>query len=175
MRQLEPGERGRGAGERLESLRRSPTRFDDAMILFNEVVKVLARSDLHVPPLHALVAQQPQGTAAGNVLIEGDRPRETVSVRVERLTKESLGSGDAAVTTQQEIDRLAELVHCSIQVVPPTPDRDVGLVDPPRGPGLPTEAIPALAKLGDVALDPTKDRRVSEFDTRSASISTRSR
>jgi hypothetical protein len=71
--------------------------------------------------------QQPQRAPARHVPIErhlGGR---------ERLSKKRLRRRDTAVATQQKVDRLALLVDGPVKVVPLRLDRNVCLVDSPRG------------------------------------------
>ena len=84
--------------KRLETLQRSALRFDPAMVLFDNVVEVLAGAHAHVAPLDAFSAQLPERGSTRHMAIECDRAREPLPIRVERLAKESLGSGNSEMS-----------------------------------------------------------------------------
>ena len=65
-----------------------------------------------------------------------------------------------------QVDRIAALVYGAVEVGPPTPHADAGLVHPPAGRAWPTP-VPskALLDLGRVALHPAIDRGVVDLHT----------
>src|SRR5450759_4650741 len=110
MGQLDAGNRDGRIRERLEpGHRRAPT-LDGAMVLLDEVVQILVRPNLDVPPARVLSPQQPQRTSTRYVAVERHLAWHTRSDRCKRLTEERLGRSDAAVTSEQEVDGLAMLV-----------------------------------------------------------------
>src|SRR5450759_4399737 len=131
------------------------------MMCVDEVVEILIAPHLHVPPAQIFAAQQPQRAMARCVAIKRDLARYARQRRGKRLPKESLCGRDATVTSKQEVDGLALLVHGSIQVVPLRLDRNVGLVHSPRGADRLREPSPSLFELGDVAGYPSEDRTVA--------------
>jgi len=82
--------------------------------LLDDVVEVLAGSNMHAPPRRMLSPKQPEGTVARPMAIEGHLLRWTVRMRGEGLPEEHLGGSDAAVLAQEEVDRAALLVDRSI-------------------------------------------------------------
>jgi hypothetical protein len=131
MRQLDSRKRDRSILERLEAHHRCTPSLDRPMVLLDDVVEVLAGSHFHVAPDWMLTPQSPQRALTRHVTVKGNVAR-TARMRSECLAEERLCRGDAAVGSQQEVDRLAPLVDGAVQVVPTTADRDIGLVHAPR-------------------------------------------
>jgi hypothetical protein len=84
------------------------------VILLDEVVEVLAGSNVHVPPRRMLSPKQPEGAVARPVTIEGHLLRRTVRMRGEGLPEEVLSGSDAVILAQEEVDGTALLVDRSI-------------------------------------------------------------
>ena len=96
--------------EGLKPLRRPPSRLDATMVLLRDVVQVLTRSNLHVPPLRALATQQPGRSSAGDVSIKGYRPREAIAVtrhdaptRRRKRSQRSVTSGTYLATQRSRV------------------------------------------------------------------------
>jgi hypothetical protein len=75
---------------------RTPS-LDRSVILFDDVVEVLAGSNMHALPCWMLAAKQPESAMARPVAIERYLLRRTVRMRGEGLPEEGLGGSDAAV------------------------------------------------------------------------------
>src|SRR3546814_13647468 len=77
------------------------------------------------------------------------------------LAQEPLRGLGAAGRRQVEIDRVAPLVDCPVQVGPLAPHLDVGFIQAPaRIKATPPEPAQPLLHLRGVALDPAIDRRM---------------
>ena len=98
----------------LEPEHRPAPSLDRSVILLDDVVEILARSNMHAPPCGMLSAKQPESTMARPVAIEGHLLRRTVRMRGEGLPEEGLRGSDAAVLAQEEVDRAALLIDRSI-------------------------------------------------------------
>jgi hypothetical protein len=83
------------------------------VILLDDVVEVLAGSNMHAPPRGMLSPKQPEGAVARPMAIEGHLLRRTVRMRGEGFPERLHGS-DAAVLAQEEVDRAALLIDRSI-------------------------------------------------------------
>jgi len=76
----------------------------------DDVVQVLAASDLDLSPARVLPAQQPQRSMARYVSIERDLARHAGRLGRKSFAEEHLSRCDAAVGAKQKIDCLAVLV-----------------------------------------------------------------
>src|SRR5882672_1410455 len=130
MRQFHSGKRDRSIRERLEASHGRTPSLDRTVVLFDDVVEVLAGSSFHFAPDWMLSPQSPQRASARHMAIDGDLPRSTW-VRSERLAGERLRRGDAALRSQQEVDRLALLVDGAVQIVPAASNWNVGFIHTP--------------------------------------------
>jgi len=113
MSQLDASDCDRGVVEGFEPQHRRTAPVDRAVVLLDDV----AGSDFHVAPDSMLAPQSPQRTPTRHVSVEANLAR-TAWMRSECLAEERLGGGDAAVGSQQEVDRLALLVDGAVQIVP---------------------------------------------------------
>ena len=164
MGKLNARDRDSGIHKRLESSHRRAASLDHPMILLDDVVQVLAASDLDVCPAPMLPAQQPQRSMARYVSIERDLARHAGRLGGKSFAEERLSRCDAAIGAKQKIDCLAVLVDGAVQVMPLALDRDVGLVDSPGGPNRFGEPSPPLLELRYLASYPSKDCRVGDLD-----------
>ena len=64
------------------------------------------------------MAKQPQRAPARDVAIERDLSWYAWGYGDERFAKEGLRGRNPTISTQQEVDRLAVFVDCTVQVVP---------------------------------------------------------
>src|SRR4051794_27382354 len=94
------------------------------------------------------------------VCIECDHPRHRVTHH--SLLEEAFGRDNIASFAQQEVHRSTLLIHGSIQVRPETLHLYVRFVAAPGAADRPSEEIPALFKLRNVTLHPTKNCRVRQ-------------
>ena len=164
MGKLNARDRDSGIHKRLESSHRRAASLDHPMILLDDVVQVLAVSDLDVCPAPMLPAQQPQRSMARYVSIERDLARHAGRLGGKSFAEERLSRCDAAIGAKQKIDCLAVLVDGAVQVMPLALDRDVGLCDSPGGPNRFGEPSPPLLELRYLASYPSKDCRVGDLD-----------
>ena len=114
MRELDARDRHRCGLEGLEPEHRRASSLDRSVILLDDIVEVLAGSNMHAPPHRMLSPKQPEGAVAGPITVEGHLLRRTVRMRGEGLPEEGLGGSDAAVLAQEEVDGTALLVDRSI-------------------------------------------------------------
>ena len=110
MGELDAGDRNGRVGERLESGHRRAASLDGPVVLLDEVVEILVRANLHVPPARVLTSQKPQRATTRDVSVECHFARDARKGRGERLAKERLCGRDASVAAKQEVDGLAMLV-----------------------------------------------------------------
>jgi hypothetical protein len=75
----------------------------------------------------------------------------------QRPGEEAPGSCQVAPRGQQDVDDLAVLVDCAVQVGPPADDLQVGLIDEPPVPGNVPARASGLRELRRKALDPPVD------------------
>src|SRR5450759_4410895 len=158
---------GNGDGcirERFEPSHRCATPLDRAVVLLDQVVEVLVRAHLDVPPARVFTSQQPQCAPTRHMTVESHFARDAWSVRRERLAKECLCGRNSTVAAEQEIDGVAMLVHGTIEIVPFGLNRYVGLIHTPGGANRLGEPSPALLELRDVARDPAEDRGMGNLD-----------
>src|SRR5450631_4451573 len=81
VRKLDASDRDGRVRERLEPGHRCAASLDRAVVLLNEVVEVLVRPHLNVPPTRMLASQQPQRTMARHVSVERYFARHTWECR----------------------------------------------------------------------------------------------
>jgi hypothetical protein len=114
MGKLDAGQCNGRSTERLEACHRGAPAFDRPMILFNEIVEVLATPHLNVLPLRVLSPQKPKGQMALLETIERYLARPPRQTPRQRSAEERLCSGDTAIWAKQKIHRLAVLVDSPI-------------------------------------------------------------
>src|SRR3954447_18315235 len=88
-----------------------------AVILFDSVIEILARTDTHSFGDRPRSLQLPNGTMRGRICIQRDDARRSVSLH--RLLKETFGCSDVPLRREQEIHRSPLLVDSAIEVCPP--------------------------------------------------------
>ena len=81
-------------------------------------------------------------------------------VSLHSLTKEGSRSPYAAIFAKQRVDGLATLVHRSIQVAKAAPNRNRGLIDPPRRVDSSRILRPPPLEFRNLLLDPAVNGRV---------------
>jgi len=84
--------------ERLEAGHRGAAPFDRAMVLLDDIVKVLGGSYLHVHPFWIFPSKQSKGSMARHMAIQRYFARPSIEIRGECLAKERLSCRNAAVT-----------------------------------------------------------------------------
>ena len=97
------------------------------MVLLDDVVEVLRLTHLN---RHAAVGLNAyDGGPIGAALIDGDLLGH--AVQVDRAFEKCPRRGVVPFGAKQKVDRVADLVDCSVQVLPLAADLDVGFVHPP--------------------------------------------
>src|SRR5258706_4286775 len=133
------------------------------MVLFNDVVEVLAAAHLHVLPLRILASQEPQCAMTRHMAVQGHFPRPPSRIGRQRLFKEGLRGGDSSIRPEQEVHSHSLLIHGATEIVPLATNTDVSLVNPPGRTDTAREAMPPFLELGYVPNHPAQYRRVGYF------------
>jgi hypothetical protein len=118
--QLDSTNSDRRVVESFEAEHRSNPLFHPPVVLFDEIVQVLARSHSHSSRQFAALLHFSHGAMRRRVGVQRD-----LAACVRRffiaLAEKGLGSVHVAVSAQEEIHRLSGLVHSPVQVDPPCP------------------------------------------------------
>ena len=125
---------GRRVGKESQAWRDSA--FQEAMVLLDDVVHILARSSFAALGQKFLALQIAHRADVSRVLVDVDHPWRCDVLPTQHLSKESLRCSPASRGVEEEIQRVARRVQSAIQVHPFSPDLDVGLVNPPGVVGL---------------------------------------
>ena len=160
VHEFDPDQGVLGCVERFEPQHRPCHPLHPAMILFHNVVEILDLADGDCGAVLLIIALD--GRFIGRTPIDGDLLGHTVAAN--GLGEEAFRSLLVALFGQQEINRLACLIHGTIEVIPVTFDLDVGLVHPPTDPHRALTPVERLFQQGTVFHDPALDRRVVDRD-----------
>jgi len=117
------------------------------MILLDNVVQVLRRSQLRSRGQQAVCPQLADGSMRSRIAVEDDRMWRPLLVP-DRLLEEGLGRGYIACSAESEVNSLPGLVHCSVEVHPVTTHLDVGLIDAPRAANHSSKTVQRLTNSG---------------------------
>ncbi len=109
--------------------------FDEAAILLHNVVEVLHSPQFTVLREIPLCFQLLEGFWIGRVFVHRDHPRRYSMRRGKHFAEKVFGRPGIACRTQEEVQRIAQRVHCSIQIRPGAFGLDAGFVDAPGIPG----------------------------------------
>src|SRR5215471_10025974 len=130
------------------------------MVLFDQVIKILAGSDLHSPrkfPIFLHLPHRPMGCCIG---VRGDLRRFTRVLH--RSAEKALGRIHIPLSAQKEIDRSPCLIHRPVEVDPMSADLYIRLIHPPGSADWPSITLPPLLEFRQVMLDPTENRGVGQ-------------
>jgi hypothetical protein len=130
VHELNPRQGSLGGVERREPPHGANDVFHGAMILLHGVVEILDRTDGDGGSMLFVVA--PNGRSIGLARIDGDRLGDTMAT--DRLGEEARSRLLVALRREQEIDGLAILIHCAIEVALLAFDFDIRLIHPPAEP-----------------------------------------
>jgi hypothetical protein len=157
--EIDAGDRNGRVVERLEAGHRGAAPLDRAVVLFDEAVEILVRANCDVAPSGAFASRKPQRTPTWWAAFQNHLSRDARTSRRGRWATERPCGGDATVTVEQEIDRLAVLVDGAVSKIrlrlvsrctsrrpatrcqPPRRNASSASRTPERG-GAPTEARP---------------------------------
>jgi hypothetical protein len=90
--------------------------------------------------------------------------RLTRLLRCERFAEERLSCRDTTISAKQEIHCHALFVDSAVRIMPFAFDRDMGLVNSPRGTDRFGESRPTFREFRNIACNPTKNGRVRHFN-----------
>ncbi len=144
-----------------EAEHRTEPKLDQSVILLNQIVDVFGRPDLALIFLGMFAESLFGGPMRGLIAVERDLTRQS-RMAPESPPEEGLGRDDVPLGAQQEVDGLSLFVDRAVEIGPASFDFDVGFVDTSGAPREAGEAVPALFEFGDIAMDPTHDRRVRQ-------------
>jgi hypothetical protein len=159
MLQFDASDRDGGGVEILESEHRTGPCLHASMVLLDQVVQILRRSQLCALPALPVTRHLAHGTMRRRIAIQRNGTRR-LALRSFGPPKEGLGRCDVAVLAQHKVDAPATSIDRPIQVRPFAADLDVRFIDAPRASDRASESVPALLELRHVALNPAHDRRV---------------
>src|SRR6516165_5423669 len=152
LRQLDSANGDCRVVEALEPQHRPNPLFDSAVVLFDEIVQVLARSHFYSTRKFASLLHLPHGAMRCRIGVQRDLGG--CALVLHRIAEKGLGSGHVAISAQEEIDSPAGLIHGPIQVDPTAPNLYMGLVHPPGSANRMSIAVPALLEFRQIMLDP---------------------
>ncbi len=113
---LDAGDQGTRAAKVLEPEHGSDDALDRPVILFDDIVELLALPQLDLGA--QVSAQAHDGRCIGPALVDRDLVGDTVQIH--GALEETSGSSAVAVRTQQEVDRLASAIDRAVKVLPLT-------------------------------------------------------
>src|SRR5262245_50304659 len=147
--------------KRLEAEHRACDPFHRPMVLFHNVIEILAVADGDSRLLGPIVMFD--RCRVRTALIDRDLLGQLLGTN--RLAQEGLGGGLVAGGSEQKINGVAFFVHGAIEVSPFPFDFHVGFIDPPAPPHRALSAAELLLKLRRVLDDPAVERGVIHCDT----------
>src|SRR5437763_4012085 len=151
LRQLDSTNSDRRVVESFESEHWPNPLFHPTVILFDEIVQVLARSHSHSARKFAGLLHFSHCAMRRRIAVQRDlggcAPVD------HRIAEKGLGSVHIAASAQEEIHCMSGLVHGPIQVHPPAPNLYICLVHPPGSTNRTGISTPALLEFGQVMLD----------------------
>ena len=156
LRQLDSANGDRCVVESFETQHRPDPLFDSPVVLFNEVVQVLAGSDSHSLGKFARLLHFPHCAMRCRIGVQRDLRRLTRVLH--RTPEKGLCRIHIARSAQEEIDGPAGLVHGPIQVDPASANLDICLVGPPGSADRPSVSAPALLEFRQIMLGPAQNR-----------------
>src|SRR6516165_11811578 len=162
LRQLDSANGDCRVVESFESQHRPNPQFESPVVLFDEIVQVLARSHFYSARQFAGLLHFPHGAMRCGIGVQRDLGG--CAPVLYRITEKGLGSVDITVSAQEEIVGPAGLVHGPIQIDPTAPDLYICLVHPPESPNWTSISIPTLLEFWQVMPDAAQNRGVRQRD-----------
>ena len=155
-------DRGIGRGDRFETAHRLDQYLELSVIGLDHVIEILHLPVGRLPVQLSFALQFGDRCTIARRFVGIERGRLFPVLQASQgLAQEPLRCLGAAGRRQVEIDRVAPLVDCPVQVGPLAPHLDVGFIQAPaRIKATPPEPAQPLLHLRGVALDPAIDRRM---------------
>src|SRR4051812_31586714 len=122
------------------------------MVLFHDIVEILARPYLYVPRPLAAFFQIGNGAVGSGLGIERDLGRD--SLIPHRLAQKGFGCVPIPPAAKMELHRLTGLVDSSIQIHPLASNLHICFIHSPGSSDRASIALPSFLKFGSVMLDP---------------------
>jgi hypothetical protein len=160
FRQLDSANGYRRVVESFEPEHRPNPLFDSPVVLFNEVVQVLAPIGVS----HFWKVRPPPSFPALRYTMRDRRPVRSSSAGAYSSSNCGERSLQRSRRDQEEIDRPSGLVHGPIQIDPSAANLYICLVHPPGSADGTSESPPALLEFRQVTLGPTQNRCVRQRD-----------
>ena len=113
LRQVDSANGDRRVVESFEPQRRPNPLFDSAVVLFDEIVQVLARSHFYSARKFAGLLHLPHGAMRRRIGVQRDLGGCAPVVHC--IAEKGLGSSHIAISAEEEIDGRAGLIHGPIQ------------------------------------------------------------
>src|ERR1700694_1366799 len=148
--------------ELLESQHRPDPLLHSPMVLFHQIVQVLAVSNLDATRKFAAFFHLPHRTMRSRIAVQRDFRGHTSVLH--GSAEKRFGGVYVPVPAEKEIHRLPRFVDGAVQVYPSSVNPYIGLVHPPRSADRPSVAPPALFEFWKVALYPPEDRCMGHGD-----------
>src|ERR1017187_6753565 len=122
VHRLDAGNEDACAAEDLEPEHWPYDSFDRPMILLNDIVEILALTQLDVAVMLGVVALD--RCRVRTALVDGDLVR--LAMQCNGLFQETPRRGAIAFGSEEEVDRVTFAIHRAVQILPLTVDLDVG-------------------------------------------------
>src|SRR6266568_1697324 len=151
--------------ERKEAHPKLDQPFDEAMVLFDEVIEVFPLPKFAPVWHHPLRFELFERFWIRRVFIHGDDARHARMRRSKRFREEAFGCFPITPWTQEKFQRISLRIYRAIEVHPHFFHLDVRLIDAPRVVGHFKMGSAALLQFRCVALVPTVDGGVIDLET----------
>ena len=135
------------------------------MILFNDVVQVLARSALAFLGQQVVSLEIANSADVRRVFVNIDHARGGEVRSSQDFAKKSLSRSSATGLVQQEIEDLAGGIDGSVEIHPLSADFDIGFIDLPRIVGLLQVRPTSFINFWRIFLNPAVDGGVIQGQT----------
>jgi len=156
LRQLDSANGDCRVVESFQSQHRPKPLCHAPVVLFDQVVQVLARSDQHSLGEFACRLPFPDCAMRGSLGVQRDLRRFAPVLHC--MAEKGLGRIHSAISTQQEVHAPPGFVHSPIQVDPASANPYLCLAHPPGSAHWTSVSAPALLQFRHITLDPSQHR-----------------